>query len=237
MVNRILDEPSLADFREQYHLLNQIITQCAPCDLQNTTIDYLASNAKDLRRLQSYLGENGFDQFKIAGAGRYSLILEPIANREKPIVIRISLAEQLSTAAIDVVHPAILLSYAETELLLNKKIRIEVKPKLNTHRVSEEDERIVEAALAEGGISAKDVVNCDNVGYMEIRGKKLPLLMDAGVVQTIIPSGNGQNIGFYKDTDDRWLQTVYDPRLNPERLKKNKHLSIRDQLSRSQTIV
>ncbi len=159
---------------------------------QPMTLRLMQGVPEVLHDVEARLAEMGFRRFGWLAGGGGAVALETTENQ----VVRIS-QEGYSERTDRVEHPAILKPIArqvfESEVHVKghkrgKKLNtytmiIEVMPKVRTEGVTEAHIKMLEDALENSGLYVQDIRKKGNVALLEVDGKEVPVLLDAGAAR------------------------------------------------------
>jgi hypothetical protein len=173
-----------------------------------------------LKDTEAALNDMGFRRFHFLASGGTGFALDTTENQ----VVRVTM-KRPSERGDRPEHPAILRAISSriitTRASTGKKhsleIIIEVLPKVRTEGVTEEHIRMLEGALAKSGLSVQDIRKQGNVALIEVGGREVPVLLDAGMVRKDnrqAESGTDHLKPWLRD-DGTWLQRQYEPRTTP----------------------
>jgi hypothetical protein len=157
------------------------------------------------------LSKKGLTQFDLIGMGARSIVLD--AGHDQ--VVRIMLDKGVTQVAKSVKHPAILQPIAVFDVNSARRIRIEVTPKISFDNITREDELRVRDALYATNLTVPDIMDNQNVGVIEVDGKRVPLLADYSELQAarILDAPPASMLSEWLDDKKLSLQKKFDPRI------------------------
>lgn len=129
------------------------------------------------RAMEQELDALGFRHFSYVGAGEFALALHTVDNQVVRLCDGLFERERIK-------HPAILQPIDTHRFSVDgKEYMIEVLPRVRTDNVKKNDSEKVKRALELSGIEVFDVRKAGNVGYIDVNGKDVPVLVDAGMAR------------------------------------------------------
>ncbi len=197
-------EPLVGDLR---HIVEQCHTR-----KRGAVADILwcmEQNPKMLVDLQKSLGDMGFRQFEYLGAGIHAVGLHTTEGQ----VVRLS--REMMDVSERPLHPAILQPIMTRRIKAGgESVLLEVLPRVRTEGVTDAQQQMVYKALQKSGWHVGDVEKKGNVGIMELGGREVPVLVDAGRVEVFLDKkvDNDEHLKPWLDDKGQWLQKAFDPR-------------------------